>query len=359
MQRVSLSSRYEWASDGGQVKEGIETWLGEIVGPSVIDSGVASFAMSGSDFVGIIHAGGRVYHMATDPGSPTGMVVIENDQTSSSGGWCAVKPTPEEFVGDEDQHASPLQYDDPLAGTSVIWTPPKAVVRVKFVFSKDAHQTWHASLWQTAALNEANYVSHYNGPKVAFEYGGRVYDASFWSSRNADLDHYWLDRSKWTGSMRGNADLVYLVAKDFGSTLGLAWLGAHKEMYFTGVVSIKGLKSGEYVLAHELGHSLMARHDPYTRRKYDRVSNITGSNHGYVQFPFGTQCLGYWCAPYGYRDVMAYDDECRDGGGMFGCQILPAYSKELCFYGGMCFGSSVSDAQPTILNWARRVMWYR
>ena len=105
------------------------------------------------------------------------------------------------------------------------------------------------------------------------------------------------------------ADLVSLFVED-AQYCGIAWLGPNPGYGFS-VVS-RGCAGGYLSFAHELGHNIGARHDPY-------VDPTTTYAHGYA-YPAGR-----------WRTVMAYDDACAAAG--TSCTRIAYFSNPLVSYG--------------------------
>ncbi len=105
------------------------------------------------------------------------------------------------------------------------------------------------------------------------------------------------------------ADLVSLFVEN-GQYCGIAWLGPNAGYGFS--VVNRGCAGGYLSFAHELGHNIGARHDPY-------VDSSSGYAHGY------TYPAARW------RTVMAYNDACAAAG--TSCTRIPYFSSPLVSYG--------------------------
>ncbi len=135
----------------------------------------------------------------------------------------------------------------------------------------------------------------------------------------------------------GADEVVLLVSYPSGPYCGMAYLmssvSSAFEAWAFAVVDVD-CATGYYSFGHEMGHNMGARHDWYV----DTNTSPYIHAHGYVN------------ATQRWRTIMAYNNECSDGG--FNCQRLPYWSNPDVLYSGIPMGvpegtyPSCSPGQP-------------
>jgi hypothetical protein len=129
------------------------------------------------------------------------------------------------------------------------------------------------------------------------------------------------------------ADIVVLIVNDAGSYCGMAYIMTSVSPSFAGsafAVVADHCLSGNYSLAHEIGHINSARHDWYV----DSTDNSPFTyNHGYINLTNR------------FRTIMAYDDECAANG--FYCTRIPYWSNPDVLYSGVNTGIPEGEYHPS------------
>ena len=127
------------------------------------------------------------------------------------------------------------------------------------------------------------------------------------------------------------ADLVSLFVEN-GQYCGIGWLGPNAGSGFT--VVNRGCAGGNLSFAHEVGHNIGARHDPYV----DSSNNPYPYGHGYA-YPAGS-----------WRTVMAYNNACAAAG--TSCTRIAYFSNPLMFYGTAAqpMGSTATSDNARLIN---------
>ncbi len=154
-----------------------------------------------------------------------------------------------------------------------------------------------------------------------------AYDASEWpftilgdlkDPTDGELDIAHILRAKY------NADLVTLLVKDMELACGIGYIMQEVDPVYESEgfnVVKQSCNTLNYVVAHEIGHNLGARHDRYV----DPTDNSPFTyNHGYVN------------VAQEWRTVMAYESECKAADGT--CGWIPYWSNPDIEYDGYAIG---------------------
>lgn len=125
------------------------------------------------------------------------------------------------------------------------------------------------------------------------------------------------------------ADLVSLFVER-ADACGIGWLVSTAAYGFT--VVNRGCSGDNLTFAHELGHNLGARHDPYV----DSSNTPYAYGHGYVYV------AGAW------RTVMAYNNLCTASN--TSCTRLPHFSNPSIFYNSVATGTTSTHDNARVHN---------
>ena len=125
------------------------------------------------------------------------------------------------------------------------------------------------------------------------------------------------------------ADLVSMFVEN-GQYCGIGWLGPNASYGFT--VVNRGCAGGNLSFAHEVGHNIGARHDPYVD------PNTT-------PYPYGH---GYAYPAARWRTVMAYDNACAAAG--TSCTRIAYISNPNVLYGGTPTGTAPTSDNARLHN---------
>ncbi len=217
-------------------------------------------------------------------------------------------------------------HDAPALAASDVAADTGATIDVMVVYSNQTAAAAGAGIAAQIqqAVDRANlaYANSNITPRLRLvHYAPANYDES--GDFNTDLDRL---TNTGDGYMDGvhalrdahGADLVSLFIEN-GAYCGLGWLVSSATYGFTAVN--RGCASGNLSFAHELGHNIGARHDPYV----DGSNSPYAYGHGYVYV------AGLW------RTVMAYNNACSDVSK--NCTRVPNFSNPNVSYG--------SPAAPT------------
>jgi hypothetical protein len=146
----------------------------------------------------------------------------------------------------------------------------------------------------------------------------------------------WTDRNRLRDPLDGyldevhdlrdchRADVVSLIVADGGEYCGISYIMKEVNVAFEDsafCVVVGGCATANYSFGHELGHIMSARHDWYVD---DTINSPYTYNHGYVN------------TEDSWRTVMAYNDQCDDGGSY--CLRLPYWSNPFVSYEGDATG---------------------
>ena len=152
------------------------------------------------------------------------------------------------------------------------------------------------------------------------------------------------------------ADVVALIQEDGGGYCGISFIMSPVSNAFEPfgyAVVARSCATGNYSFAHELGHVMGARHDWYV----DSTNNSAYAfNHGYVN-KTPTAPAAPW------RTIMAYNNDCSDGG--INCTRVPYWSNPNVNYPvggdpmGVASGGQQSDNHQVLNNTALTVANFR
>ncbi|HZF08123.1 MAG TPA: M12 family metallo-peptidase [Thermoanaerobaculia bacterium] len=173
---------------------------------------------------------------------------------------------------------------------------------------------------ELAALNESLEVSGIFDYDFTF---AAIEEADYHDSGTLQTDLIWL-QTNWPSTKLGSAKLVHL----FVATGDLGGTSAGFNPGHFGAVSVvpERAQAGRFVFAHEVGHNLGLSHD---------LENLQGP-------PPWTNGLAFRMA--GYRDVMAYSNNCLSELGA-DCPVFAGYSDPERTWNGKPVGiQGVSEA---------------
>jgi hypothetical protein len=320
---------------------GNRIWSGKAVG--LPESSILFITAPDGSITGNIDVPGAHYQIRPDSGS---LHRVEQIDTSAFPAEEEVSSLPGSLLTVEPQSLSAGQADDGSTIDVMIMYSPQARIA----------EGGTAKMLQLIdlAVSETNqaYINSGIAQRIRLVYTGET-SASESGNFNTDLsrltftDGYMDEVQQLRNDYR--ADLVSLIVKN-PDYCGLSWMMSSLSSSFESraysVVS-SDCATGNYSLAHEMGHNMGAAHDWYT------ILHNSSDHQGVYSYS-----EGYVASNNAWRTIMAYPTACSN------CQRLLYFSNPDIYYGGLPMGVAegntyAADNRKTLNNTAYTVANFR